>query len=268
MSWGIERDGNVVIVEMAGTKANVQNDVFFENLHAAFDRLERDFADCAVVLTARGSCFSAGLDFDSVFPIFASGDTVAMADWLRRYQATNLRLWRFARPTVAAINGHAYAGGLLTALTCDYRIAADGARFRMNEVPIGIAVPGVFVEIIRCAIGQRAAALMTLFGREYDAQQAHRLGLVDDVTGPEGLLPAAVGIARAIEPNAFEAYAATKRSLQAAALERIETVAARMDEELPALFSSKASIQGRAARYSEVRGHAPSWAEGRIRPDG
>lgn len=265
MNWELERDGDVVIVRIAGTKANVQNDVFFENLDTAFDRLEHEFADCAVVLTAEGSCFSAGLDFDSVFPIFAAGDPAAMADWLRRYQAMNLRVWRFPRPTVAAINGHAYAGGLLTALTCDYRLAADGARFCMNEVPIGMAVPAVFVEIIRYAVGDRGAALATLFGREYSAQDANRLGLVDDVTTPERLLAEAVAMAGAIRPNAFEAYATTKRALQAATLERIETVAARLDDEIAALFSSEASIQGRADRYAQIKGHGPTWAGGKTR---
>lgn len=266
MSWDLERDGGVVVVHILGTKANVQNEVFFESLHAAFDRLESEFSDCAVVLTAEGSCFSAGLDFDSVFPIFASGDRDAITDWLRRYQAMNLRVWRFPRPTVAAINGHAYAGGLLTALTCDYRVAADGARFCMNEVPMGIAVPGVFLEIIRYAVGERAAALATLFGRGYGAQDAHRLGFVHDVTTAERLLPEALAMAGSVGPRAFAAYAATKCALQAAALERIETAAARLDEELPALVSSEASVQSRADRYAEVKGRAPSWAHGEPRP--
>lgn len=248
MSWELERDGDVVVTYISGTKANVQNDVFIENLNAAFDRLEHEFADCSVVLTARGSCFSAGLDFDSVFPIFASRDLVAMAAWLRRYQAMNLRVWRFPRPTVAAINGHAFAGGLLTAFACDYRIAADGGRLCMNEVPIGIAVPSVFVEIIRYAVGGRSAALATLFGREYGAEQASRLGLVHDVTTPEQLLPEAVAMARAVPPDAFGAYAATKRAHQAAALERIETLAARLDDELPTLFSGAASEPGATPR--------------------
>lgn len=264
MGWELVRDGDVVIVYMTGTKANVQNELFFENLHQAFDRLEHDFADCAVVLTARGSCFSAGLDFESVFPLFASDDQAAMAEWLRRYQAMNLRVWRFPRPTAAAINGHAYAGGLLIALTCDYRIAADGARLCMNEVRMGIPVPATFVEVIRYAVGDRGAALATLFGCEYGAQEANLLGLVHDVTTPEQLLSRAVAMVRAVGSNAFEAYAATKRALQSIALDNIETVAARLDEGLPALLSSQASVLGRADRYAEVKGREPSWPHGRL----
>jgi len=153
MSWTLERDGDVVVVRMTGTKANVQNDVFVADLHAAFDRLEREFPDCAVVLTSDGSCFSAGLDVDSAFALLASRDAVALGDWMRRYQSANLRVWRYPRPTVAAINGHAYAGGVITALDCDYRVAVQAARFSLNEVPIGIAMPAVYVELIRYAVG-------------------------------------------------------------------------------------------------------------------
>jgi enoyl-CoA hydratase/carnithine racemase len=60
---------------------------------------------------------------------------------------------------VAAINGHAYAGGLITALGCDQRIASEGAlQFSLNEVPIGIPMPAVYCEIIKYAIGPRAAS--------------------------------------------------------------------------------------------------------------
>jgi enoyl-CoA hydratase len=260
MSWELERDGDVVVVRMTGTKANVQNDVFFDHLHDAFDRLEREFADCAVVLTAAGSCFSAGLDFEAAFPILASSDLAAMADWIRRYQATNLRVWRYPRPTVAAINGHAYAGGLITALDCDYRVTVDKARFSLNEVPIGIAMPAIYVEIIRYAIGDPAAALTTLFGREYDCQAALQLGFVHAITTPERLLPDAVAIARDVAPDAFDAYAFSKRALQAAALERIESVATQLDEELPALLSSDRSVRIRAQRYTEIKGLAPPWS--------
>ncbi|MDT5015104.1 MAG: enoyl-CoA hydratase, partial [Mycobacterium sp.] len=74
MSWGLERDGNVVIVRMQGTKANVQNEVFFEDLDAAFDRLEDEFGDCAVVLTSADERFSAGLDFEESFAVLANRD--------------------------------------------------------------------------------------------------------------------------------------------------------------------------------------------------
>ena len=64
-----------------------------------------------------------------------------------------------------AINGHAYADGLITALGCDYRVASEGAlQFSLNEVPIGLPMPAVYCEIIKHAVGPRAASELGLFG--------------------------------------------------------------------------------------------------------
>lgn len=261
MSWVIERDRNVALVWMSGTTANAQNEAFFADLHEAFDRLDGEFADCSVVLTAEGPIFSAGIDFESAFAMLASPDQDAIADWIRTYQQTNLRLWRHPRPTIAAVNGHAYAGGMITALDCDYRIAAEDARFSLNEVPIGIAMPAVYVEIIRYALGSHAAALSTLFGQVYSAAEALRLGIVHTVTTSDQLLDEAIEIARAVPTEAFAAYAYSKQALQAPAERHIREMATDSDQQLlPAILSSDAGVRLRAARYSEIKGRRPPWA--------
>jgi enoyl-CoA hydratase len=76
-----------------------------------------------------------------------------------------MRLFTYPRPTVAAVNGHAFAGGLITAAVCDYRVAvAEGARFGLNEVPIGIPMPAVYARILAYAWGEPVAARACLFG--------------------------------------------------------------------------------------------------------
>ena len=133
MSWTIERRGRVAVVTMTTNAVNAQNRAFFADLHEAFDRLERDHADSPVVLTGTDTRFSAGLDLGEHFPLFA-GDRAAVASWFGDYRATNMRLFTYPRPTVAAVNGHAFAGGLITAAVCDYRVAvADGARFGLDR---------------------------------------------------------------------------------------------------------------------------------------
>lgn len=123
-------------------------------MHEAFGTLEREFAALSVVLTGQADAFSAGIDFQYSFDIFGSGDPNKIRDWYRNYRATNLRIFQYPLPTVAAMNGHAIAGGLITALDCDFRIAArKPAKFGLNEVPIGIPMPVAYVEIIKCALG-------------------------------------------------------------------------------------------------------------------
>jgi enoyl-CoA hydratase len=151
MPWTIERGhDHVAVVTMNTNKVNAQNPAFFDDLRAAFDRLEAGFKDCAVVLTGTGVAFSAGLDFDYHFPLFARQSLPGIDAWFEAYRASNLRLFTYPRPTVAAINGHAYAGGPITALGCDHRIASEGAlQFSLNEVSIGIPMPAVYCEIIK-----------------------------------------------------------------------------------------------------------------------
>ncbi|MGA8888168.1 MAG: enoyl-CoA hydratase-related protein [Pseudolabrys sp.] len=90
VAWSIERrNQHVALVTMNTNKANAQNPTFFEDLHRAFDRLEAEFNDCAVVLTGTGRVFSAGLDFDHHFPLFARRSTSEVDAWFDTYRATN-----------------------------------------------------------------------------------------------------------------------------------------------------------------------------------
>ena len=145
MAWDIEVLDGCAIVRMNTNKVNVQNDHFFADLHGTFDRLEREFSDLPVVLTGQGDVFSAGIDFQYSFGIFGSGNHDTIRQWYRTYRETNLRIFQYPRPTVAAVNGHAIAGGLITALDCDFRVAArKPSRFGLNEVPIGIPMPAAY----------------------------------------------------------------------------------------------------------------------------
>ena len=85
MAWSIERrNQHVALVTMNTNKANAQNPTFFDDLHHAFDRLETDFKDCGVVLTGTGRVFSAGLDFDYHFPLFARRSTREVDAWFEQ----------------------------------------------------------------------------------------------------------------------------------------------------------------------------------------
>jgi len=261
MAWLIERRAeHVALVTMTTNKANAQNPTFFTDLHRAFDRLESEFGDCAVVLTGTGRVFSAGLDFDYHFPLFARRSLAEVDAWFDAYRATNLRIFTYPRPTVAAINGHAYAGGLITALDCDLRIAADGAsQFALNEVPIGIPMPAVYVEIIKYALGAPAAAEMTLFGHIYDLADAHRLGIVNHIVPVEHLIDEAVARAGWVEPGCHPAYGYSKRALQASTLRAIDE-ARRLDQDLLARrMTDLGGLRAHARRYRELKDREPSW---------
>lgn len=261
MHWTIERKhDHVVVVTMNTNKVNAKNPAFFADLHAAFDRLEAEFADCAVVLAGTGAVFSAGLDLDHHFAMFARRSLREIDDWFEAYRATNLRLFTYPRPTVAAINGHAYAGGLITALDCDHRIAAEGdLRFSLNEVPIGIPMPAVYCEIIKYAAGSRSASELTLFGRVYDLTAAVRMGVVQTTSAPDKLLDAAIAWAAHVPPDCYTAYGFSKRALQAATMAAIDS-AERLDRDLLSRgMSHPTSLRAHARRYRELKGRDIPW---------
>ena len=261
MPWTIERKhDHVAVVTMNTNKVNAQNPAFFADLHAAFDRLKSGFADCAVVLTGSGAVFSAGLDFDHHFPMFARRSIKEIDAWFDAYRATNLRLFTYPRPTVAAINGHAYAGGFITAIDCDHRIASAGPlQFALNEVPIGIPMPALYCEILKHAIGQRSASELTLFGQIYDLPAAVRMDVVQQTVAPDRLLETAIAWAAHVPPDCYTAYAFAKRALQATTMAAVDA-AARLDKDLLSRgMSDLGSIAAHTRCYKELKGKDVTW---------
>ncbi|RFP13157.1 enoyl-CoA hydratase/isomerase family protein [Duganella sp. BJB488] len=253
MAWHIEVVDDCAVVHMNTNKVNIQNDRFFADLHGAFDRLEREFGALPVVLTGQGDVFSAGIDFEYSFGIFGSENPTQTAQWYQAYRETNLRIFQYPRPTVAAINGHAIAGGLITALDCDFRVAArKPARFGLNEVPIGIPMPAAYVEIIKYALGDQVGALATLRGELYELDEAERLGFFHEVVPPEQLLTTAIRYARCITPDCNMAYAMSKRALQDNVMRQIGERTGALDEHLPAGMSDPGNRRAQDRRRQEI----------------
>lgn len=253
MAWDIEVTDGCAVVRMNTNKMNVQNDKFFADLHNAFDRLEREFSEFPVVLTGQGDAFSAGIDFQYSFEIFGGGSEDRIREWYRGYRETNLRIFQYPRPTVAAMNGHAIAGGLITALDCDFRVAArKPAKFGLNEVPIGIPMPAAYVEIIKYALGEQVGALTTLRGKLYGLEEAERLGFFHEVVQPDKLLSTAIEYARCITPDCNVAYAMSKKALQDNVLRQIEDRTVALDARLPAGMSDPANRRAQDRRRQEI----------------
>jgi len=259
VSWTIERRGRVAVVTMTTNPVNAQNQAFFVDLHDAFDRLERDHPDSPVVLTGTGRRFSAGLDLDEHFRLFA-GDLAAVGAWFSGYRETNMRLFTYPRPTVAAVNGHAFAGGLITAAVCDQRIAVpDGASFGLNEVPIGIPMPAVYVRMLAYAWGEPAAARTCLLGEIFTPAQALALGLVRELVPAADLLDRAVAIAAQVPEDCLDQYAFTKRACQAASLRDIADLADPLDTELPRWMTNENAQHAHRRYWQQLKGRPAEW---------
>jgi enoyl-CoA hydratase len=243
--WNIERVDDVSVVTMTSGKVNAIDDEFFTDLQAAVADLQSAHP-LPVVLTGTDDCFSAGLNILELYHF----DRTTLAAFMDRFSETILAWFSFPRPTIAAVNGHAIAGGCVLALSCDLRIVSDtDAQIGLNEVQVGIPLPGVAFEIIRHALPPERIREVMLTGALYTPEEARTRGLVDEVVEPEALLVRAIAVARTIAPDSLEAYATIKAHLLGPSLARIAESRARIDREfLDVWFSDAARRQMSAMR--------------------
>jgi enoyl-CoA hydratase len=180
----------------------------------------------ALVLTGSGSIFSAGVD---LFRITQGG-----ADYVRLFLPLLSRflrmLFTFPRPVVAAVNGHAIAGGCVIALACDARLMADGdGKMGLPELVVGVPFPTAALEVVRFAVPREKLQTLIYTGQTLSAREALGAGLVDEVVSSE-LLPArAQELACELALIPPQVFRLTKQSLRAEALDRIEQAGEQPD---------------------------------------
>lgn len=257
MRWAIGEVEGVAVVHMQSNPVNKQNDEFFGDLQTAFDLVQSELPGRSVVLTGDGNVFSAGLDFEYTFPIFARRNEEEIGAWYRRFSDAMLRVLTYPYPTVAAVNGHAVAGGLILALCCDHRVAARGeGRCGLNEVPVGIPMPSLYTELVRMRIGSANTAEAILTGKLYSMEEAHRLGFVQELVEPGVLLEAARAHASLIPADCLAAYAHSKKMLLAPTMRWIEQESRSLDLLTVREISSPAAqaAQARALARLKTRG--------------
>lgn len=248
MSWEIEKTGNVTVVRMNSNPMNVMNEGFFSDLDEAFATLESDHTESPVVLTSSQRAFSAGLDLKYHLSLFASGDEEEIRRWYDRFRGALLRVFAYEKPVVAAVNGHAIAGGLILALCCDYRVCVDsGARFGLNEITIGFPIPSAVAQIVLYALGTAAARRVIATGFLYEPRDAVRLGFFDGSCEADKLLSHCVDFAGQYSPSLIPGYAFSKRALRCEVVANMEGVCAEVDRELPAILRSRGVLESLGA---------------------
>ena len=177
-------------------------------LMAAMDEIERSSAN-VVVFTGTGKAFCAGMDLDELKSLLGKShdenvkDSATMAAMFRR-------LYDFCKPTIAAVNGAAIAGGTGLATMCDFTLAVPEAKFGYTEVRIGF-VPAIVSSILVWQVGHKIARDLLLSGRLFDAAEAHRYGLVNEIVPAERLLSRATELAAQILENSPSSVRATKK---------------------------------------------------------
>jgi len=189
-------------------KRNAISFALLEELLAALDEVERSSAQ-VVILTGAGKAFCAGLDLDELKNLLGKTHDENIEDSSRMGRIFR-RIYDFPLPTIAAVNGAAIAGGTGFATMCDFTLAVPEAKFGYTEVRIGF-VPAIVSSMLVWQVGHKIARDLLFTARLFDADEAHRYGLVNEVVSPERLMPRARELAAQLMENSPSSVRATKR---------------------------------------------------------
>jgi enoyl-CoA hydratase len=187
------------------------------DLGEAFDRAAEDGAVRGVMLAAEGKLFCPGLDLVELIELGRDD----LREFLRGFNACMLELYAFPKPVVAAIHGHAIAGGCILALTADWRVLLQGKMVGLNELQVGVPFPFGVALILREQVGSARIEEVALFGRNYRGSEAVEAGLVHEVCDENGFADRCLERLRELAGRDGHAFAVTKRYLRAATIERI-----------------------------------------------
>lgn len=209
-----------------------------------------------IILTGAGKAFCSGMDMENLKQLTGRSDeqnlqdSVTMASLFRT-------LYDFPKPTIAAVNGAAIAGGTGLATQCDFTLAVPEAKFGYTEVRIGF-VPGIVSSFLIANIGEKRARDLLLTGRIFGAEEAHRLGLVNEIVAPEQLMARAQELARQLLENSPASLRATKSLLSSYTREQFDRQIAQAVKENAAIRQTADFKEGITA-FLEKR--KPTWTK-------
>ncbi|KAA0022412.1 enoyl-CoA hydratase [Antrihabitans cavernicola] len=209
----LEKRGRVGVITLNRPKAlNALNSQVLQELVVALDDLETDDGIGAILITGSERAFAAGADIKEMQP--KSYMDMFMADFFAGWD----RLASARKPTIAAVSGFALGGGCELAMLCDILLASDTAKFGQPEIKLGV-IPGIGgSQRLTRAVGKAKAMDLVLTGRNMDAEEAERAGLVARVIPADELLDEALKTAETIAsmslPVAMVAKEAVNRSFE------------------------------------------------------
>jgi enoyl-CoA hydratase len=193
----------------------------------------------ALVLTGSGHIFSAGVDLTRVL----AGGAGYVREFLPAMTTAFRRLFSFSRPVIAAVNGHAIAGGCVLAMACDYRLMARGpGTIGVPELRVGVPFPLVAIEILRFATSTAHLQELVYRGSTYPVEEAHERGLIDEVVAGEDLLERARAVAQGLAREPAARFRLTKRQLRAPTLATVERDARETDYEVLAVWTRPETV--------------------------
>lgn len=221
----IESRDRIALVKLnRGTTNPISLDLL-EALSAELTRIKMDDDHRGLVLTSSQSkFFSIGFDIPALYPL----DKKGMGQFFRAFNRVSLELYTFPKPTIAAVTGHAVAGGCILTLCCDQRFIAEGHKLMgLNEVKLGVSIPYPSDCILRDLVGSRISREIVEGGEFYPPEDSLRLGMVDRILPLDQVIDEAIKEVGRLGATPAHAFAQIKRDRT----ERIEKQALALQGE-------------------------------------
>lgn len=227
-------EGGIAIITLnRPEKRNAISIQLIEELMAALEEIEHSPAQ-VLILAGSGKAFCSGMDLEELKSLLGKTHDENVKDSARMARIFR-RLYEFPRATIAAVNGAAIAGGTGLATMCDFTLAVPEAKFGYTEVRIGF-VPAIVSSILVWQVGHKIARDLLMTGRLFDAAEAHRYGLVNEIVAPEQLMPRAQELAAQIMESSPSSVRATKKLINS-------FIAKSLDEQIATAIEDNARIR-------------------------
>jgi methylglutaconyl-CoA hydratase len=214
-------------------KRNAISTQMMAELQTALDAIEKTHTR-VVILTANGKAFCAGIDLE-LLKCIARQTAAENQEDSKRIAKMFRKIWSFSRPIIAAVNGHALAGGCGIATLCDFTLAVPEAKFGYTEVKIGF-LPAIVSVFLTRQIGEKRSRDLLLTGRLIEASEAKEMGLVNEIVPAEKLMARAHELAETI-------LAASPSSITRAKHLLVSAEAANVDHDLERAVLESARVR-------------------------
>jgi methylglutaconyl-CoA hydratase len=214
-------------------KRNAITTQMIADLQSALDAIEKTNTR-VVIITGAGKAFCAGIDLELLQAI-AQQTPAENQDDSRRIAKMFRKIWSYSRPMIAAVNGHALAGGCGIATLCDFTLSVPEAKFGYTEVKIGF-LPAIVSVFLSRQIGEKRCRDLLLTGRLVEASEAKELGLVNEIVSSERLVDRAHELAA-------DLLAASPSSITRAKHLLVSAAAAGVDHDLERAVLESARVR-------------------------
>jgi enoyl-CoA hydratase/carnithine racemase len=250
----VEKSGNVAVITLnRPEKRNALNYETEKELARIVASFRGDNQTRFIILTGAGSAFCAGVDFsrEEATSRFSHGDVNSPRVWEMYGHDFNYALENMEQVTIAAINGHCMGAGLLLAMCCDFRISASDALLGIPETKLGVFFTRGSMPRLVTLVGPAKAKELIMTCDNIDAQEAHRIGLVNRVVSREALLPACREMIDKIAARGPLSIRMTKKIINAASVGKMADLFLCEPEMVERLYISGQTEEGARAFYEK-----------------